>query len=234
VRRAGEMVGAIALVVTGMFCVPASAHASSSATRALRAAARRTLAAPNVRATGTTSGAPRSFEDYIAPDRVRIGGPSSIGGPPTESRIIGSVGYTQQHCNGVTSWTRQEISHPATASPNAATAEFLIGRATDVRLVAHGKHGDRYTFTIPPRTTDGGARLEWRDASAVVARGMLREFAFTARTTYQGRTTGGKGRIRFSHFGTVPPIEAPPADEVTDGPQLCAAPITGTSVPSIH
>ena len=82
--------------------------------------------------------------------------------------------------------------------------EIPIDQLGPTRLLAHGT-----TTCIKPGNGHEGE-------AAVVARGMLREFAFTARTTYQGRTTGGKGRIRFSHFGTVPPIEAPPADEVTD------------------
>jgi hypothetical protein len=42
-------------------------------------------------------------------------------------------------------------------------------------------------------------------------------------------TTAGKGRVRFSRYGAVPPIEPPSADQVTDGPQFCSTTIVGTA-----
>jgi hypothetical protein len=237
-RRTVAAVVAVALVLgafAGAFLLSTTSHSDATA---LRAAAQGTLHAPSHRVETVTNGKSRfvTSEDFVSPDRYRLGGSTLLAGlPPVSSVMIGTTLYSQSACTWdgrqVISWTRQTIPHAARSSNAAAIAADLVDNATDVELVASTPTGDHYMFVPGPARTAQGVTVAYADGRATVANGRLREFSYSERITYKGQSHGGTVRSRFTHYGNVPPIEPPPPEDVSQSNELCEG-VTGSLTPA--
>jgi hypothetical protein len=91
----------------------------------------------------------------------------------------------------------------------------MIDSSADVRRVTHTDRTDRYEFT-PRLTDDESSGADFGDASAVVANGRLRSVSFSATYATPDGTKRSRGRLTLSRYGTVPPIQSPPASQITE------------------
>jgi len=178
-----------------------------------------------------------SVEDFVAPDRVRTGGPSHLAGlPPLDTIIIGTTTYAETSCTAGSvhevAWTTQELSKPIRGTPNALTVAALIDSATATRLVAHTSGHDVYAIEPAPTREFNGVTTTFSDATVTVANGRLGEMTVEVRIEYRGKVQGGRSVVRFSRYGNAPPIEPPPADQIDTTLRLCGGAISGTISPT--
>ena len=176
-----------------------------------------------------------SVEDFVAPDRVRTGGPSHLAGlPPLDTIIIGTTTYAETSCTAGSvhevAWTTQELSKPIRGTPNALTVAALIDSATATRLVAHTSGHDVYAIEPAPTREFNGVTTTFSDATVTVANGRLGEMTVEVRIEYRGKVQGGRSVVRFSRYGNAPPIEPPPADQIDTTLRLCGGAISGNDL----
>jgi len=206
-------------VVAGAFLL-SSGPADANPVGALRAAAQQTLDAPSVRTISSVDGVLTDLEDFIAPDRLRMATQPDGSAHPTPYLIeIGSTAFVRITCTAhsqrITRWFRNPHAQTAPGSANVRIAVAMVNSAADARRVDHTDRTDRYEFA-PKLSDDESSGADFGDASAVVADGHLRSVSFSATYATPDGTKRSRGRITFSRYGTVPPIQTPPASQITE------------------
>jgi hypothetical protein len=185
-----------AAVVAGAFLLPRGGDGDER----LAEAARAVLSQRSFRT--AFSGPSQGYEDYIAPDRLRIA--STLEDTRYFTTFIGTRLWVEQSCTTPTGTEQGYVLHdsdqPVRSGGTGWQMLVLASQADDAHRVA----SHRYAFTISlPTPVDHSRRLALRPyhGVATVRNGEVR----TMKVTRGSQSF----EMRFSHLGAVPPIHAP-------------------------
>jgi len=177
-------------------------------------------------------------QDFISPDRQRMTIPArtlrgftqKVHLPASVAITIGDSVYTQDTCSGGQStaegWTKSRAL--GSLVPAATFTRGMLQGSSDVRALSRDDHATRYSFTPRLASKQPGVTVSITGGVATVRGGWLRSIEFDERLQAKGSSQSGHVKSSYSHFGTVPPIEPPPAVTAQSG-CVALSPLTSSN-----